>query len=51
MDLDNITDIEVLKNTLKKYMVQMKKMHIQMMAQIIFLKKGFGIMLLKMKQA
>lgn len=25
MDLDNITDIEVLKSALKKYMVQMKK--------------------------
>lgn len=25
MDLDNITDVEFLKNELKKYMIQMKK--------------------------
>lgn len=50
MDLDNITDIEILKSALKKYMVQMKKDAHSNDARIIFLKKDFGIMLLKMNQ-
>lgn len=41
MDLDNITDIEILKNTLKKYMIQMKKdVHSNDGTDYLF-KKGF----------
>lgn len=49
MDLDNINDIELLKDIAKSYMIQMKQDTNAMMEQIIYLKKDIGIFLINTK--
>lgn len=43
MDIDNITDIETLRTLAKQNRVRMKKILMQQMEQIMFLKRDIGI--------